>query len=700
MNSLMGRCLGIVLVTLAIAAPAMAGEPVTLEPGMDRMGGDYKSFPVRQADPAQCRQACADDSSCRAYTFVKPGIKGPAAVCFLKSAPGQATANACCTSGSKAAAAGRPGPIVIPPVPPGKDENAPPAPSGIIEAPSDLKASSDIEQSELTWHWGAQGCFPGAAGGAPAACQFIKDIQGFKLYNPAGKLLATIANPGARFTGLNKGWGDCFVLRAYKGSLQSASSAQACLDGGGASKYATSDAIPVPAKLRLTLSVPDCNAALGFGLICEAAIKANAQPLVWDWTGKDSDIDGFRIYDNAGSQPAGSVPIEVATKNNPKLRLFMVEPLKGGVAVTSWCFRVRAFKGQLESKASNAVCLKPLFAPPPPLPPAPTNVRLAKNAAECAAATGGGFMALICDGVFKSNGQALIWDWQGKAADIDGFRLYDTNGGQPFVVETKLNPAVRLHVIPALKGVKVSDWCFQVRAFSEEGESLPGNKVCVTPIPAPPPAPPPPNMQVFSPTDGDLVNGFQLHKNWDTFCPAKERYLAFRGVGQFGGAVSVVFIRKNHGEPCAKQLAVWYRGGVEFRLSDLPPTFAKATLKFTSGDSAAKMGGSKSMNAVNCVKELYAYNIGLVNNNGVAGYEKMGDPKAWFSYHKTASLATGVSTTPGAVNAYDVTAILKASMKAKQKKQGFAFDVQEQEEGNDDMCAASFNGFSLEVLLK
>jgi hypothetical protein len=81
--------------------PAAAIAPVTMQVGMDRMGGDFRGFAMDQANPQICRQACADDNACRSYTYVNPGIKGPQAMCFLKNTMPPATANDCCTSGQK-----------------------------------------------------------------------------------------------------------------------------------------------------------------------------------------------------------------------------------------------------------------------------------------------------------------------------------------------------------------------------------------------------------------------------------------------------------------------------------------------------------------------------------------------------------------------------------------------------------------------
>jgi hypothetical protein len=99
MNAMLARCLACFCLTAVLSPFALAGEKVTLQVGMDRMGADYKSFTASNA-PA-CQKACSDDASCKAFTYTNPGVKGPAGMCFLKSSAPAATANACCTSGAK-----------------------------------------------------------------------------------------------------------------------------------------------------------------------------------------------------------------------------------------------------------------------------------------------------------------------------------------------------------------------------------------------------------------------------------------------------------------------------------------------------------------------------------------------------------------------------------------------------------------------
>jgi hypothetical protein len=80
-------------------APA---EGVTFEDNVNRPGGDYRNFDLSQASWEQCRAACAADGACKAYTYVRPGVQGPSARCWLKnSVPGPVAAGGCCISGVK-----------------------------------------------------------------------------------------------------------------------------------------------------------------------------------------------------------------------------------------------------------------------------------------------------------------------------------------------------------------------------------------------------------------------------------------------------------------------------------------------------------------------------------------------------------------------------------------------------------------------
>lgn len=69
----------------------------------DRPGNDFQNFDLRAPDYNLCRQACEGNASCRAWTYVNPGVQGPQARCYLKAPAPAPVANNCCVSGQKAA---------------------------------------------------------------------------------------------------------------------------------------------------------------------------------------------------------------------------------------------------------------------------------------------------------------------------------------------------------------------------------------------------------------------------------------------------------------------------------------------------------------------------------------------------------------------------------------------------------------------
>jgi hypothetical protein len=83
--------------------------PAGASVGKDRSGSDYSSFDLATASPQTCADSCAGDPACKAWSFVNPGIQGPAARCYLKNAIPAKVSNSCCISGVNLA----------PPLPPG-----------------------------------------------------------------------------------------------------------------------------------------------------------------------------------------------------------------------------------------------------------------------------------------------------------------------------------------------------------------------------------------------------------------------------------------------------------------------------------------------------------------------------------------------------------------------------------------------------
>ncbi|MEH2326614.1 MAG: PAN domain-containing protein [Nostoc sp.] len=73
---------------------------VTAEFGRNRGGSDYTSFPT-SAFASICQQSCINDNNCSAYTYVRPGVQGASAVCYLKSVAPASTPDSGCVSGVK-----------------------------------------------------------------------------------------------------------------------------------------------------------------------------------------------------------------------------------------------------------------------------------------------------------------------------------------------------------------------------------------------------------------------------------------------------------------------------------------------------------------------------------------------------------------------------------------------------------------------
>lgn len=74
---------------------------VSWEPGTDRPGSDYRNFRLAQDQPGLCARQCEQERRCEAYTYVKPGVQGAQARCWLKDAVPQPVSDDCCVSGVK-----------------------------------------------------------------------------------------------------------------------------------------------------------------------------------------------------------------------------------------------------------------------------------------------------------------------------------------------------------------------------------------------------------------------------------------------------------------------------------------------------------------------------------------------------------------------------------------------------------------------
>ncbi len=73
-----------------------------VEINIDRPGRDYKNFNLPYPDYNLCKQACENDTQCKAWTYVKPNtIQGKYARCWLKNSIPSPVKNSCCISGVK-----------------------------------------------------------------------------------------------------------------------------------------------------------------------------------------------------------------------------------------------------------------------------------------------------------------------------------------------------------------------------------------------------------------------------------------------------------------------------------------------------------------------------------------------------------------------------------------------------------------------
>jgi hypothetical protein len=81
---------------------AGVNEPISKdsEVGIDRSGGDYRSFETTPDNAGEaCTKACNDEQRCRAWTYVRPGYQGAPAHCYLKAKIPLPRHNPCCISG-------------------------------------------------------------------------------------------------------------------------------------------------------------------------------------------------------------------------------------------------------------------------------------------------------------------------------------------------------------------------------------------------------------------------------------------------------------------------------------------------------------------------------------------------------------------------------------------------------------------------
>ena len=90
-----------ILLAVAHASLAEPGSVLPMEFNIDRPGEDYRSFDLPRGIPNLCLEACEAEERCQAWTYVKPGVQGRNARCWLKHRVPNPRPADCCTSGVK-----------------------------------------------------------------------------------------------------------------------------------------------------------------------------------------------------------------------------------------------------------------------------------------------------------------------------------------------------------------------------------------------------------------------------------------------------------------------------------------------------------------------------------------------------------------------------------------------------------------------
>lgn len=88
-------------VIILILSILFVGQTSAMEMDTDRPGMNYKNFDLIRNHPGLCESECMKDANCMAWTYVKPGIQGKSARCWLKKGIPSPMKNSCCVSGFK-----------------------------------------------------------------------------------------------------------------------------------------------------------------------------------------------------------------------------------------------------------------------------------------------------------------------------------------------------------------------------------------------------------------------------------------------------------------------------------------------------------------------------------------------------------------------------------------------------------------------
>jgi len=119
---------GLFVTSCVVTATVPPSYPASgLEWNVNRRGADYRDFDLITPSPETCQSTCMSEPQCVAFTYVNPGVQGPNARCWLKSAVPEPAPDTCCVSGVKYATAAAPPPP--PPAPAPAPAPPPPPPA-------------------------------------------------------------------------------------------------------------------------------------------------------------------------------------------------------------------------------------------------------------------------------------------------------------------------------------------------------------------------------------------------------------------------------------------------------------------------------------------------------------------------------------------------------------------------------------------
>ncbi len=88
-------------VTPSAGSSGTGTQTYAMERDTNRFGEDYKDMDLASPEPRLCAEACLREAKCKAWTYVKPGVQGEKAKCWLKDKVPSPAPDENCVSGVK-----------------------------------------------------------------------------------------------------------------------------------------------------------------------------------------------------------------------------------------------------------------------------------------------------------------------------------------------------------------------------------------------------------------------------------------------------------------------------------------------------------------------------------------------------------------------------------------------------------------------